>query len=251
MENPTTRRWIALVAALVGAFLLYLGANPDSSPTVAFWTLVIGLLLFIGTLFFLQRYHTPGTEVSSADEIPFGEWKAWRFLRHARDAAPLFLGFRFFLGWEWLSSGWGKLNNPAWFQTGEALRGYWERAVTIPEAPARPAITYPVYRSVIQFMLDNNWDAWFKYVIIFGELLIGLGLLLGGLTAIAAFSGMLLNFNFLYAGSVSSNPTFIVLGLLIIVGWRVAGWWGLDRYLLPWLGTPWERGKLLSPQESR
>ena len=24
-------------------------------------------------------------------------------------------------------------------------------------------------------------------------------------------------------------------------GWRVAGLWGLDRYLLPWLGTPWGR----------
>ena len=66
----------------------------------------------------------------------------------------------------------------------------------------------------------------------------------GGLTAIAAFCGILMNFTFLYAGSVSSNPTFIVLGVLIIVGWRVAGWWGLDRYLLPWLGTPWQLGRM-------
>jgi len=32
--------------------------------------------------------------------------------------------------------------------------------------------------------------------------------------------------------------------VLIIIGWRVAGWWGLDRFLLPWLGTPWQPGRL-------
>ena len=82
-------------------------------------------------------------------------------------------------------------------------------------------------------------SAWFGQVIRWGELLIGLGLLFGGLTAIAAFFGLLLNFSFIYAGSASSNPTFIILALLIILGWRVAGWWGLDRILLPTLGTPW------------
>ena len=53
-----------------------------------------------------------------------------------------------------------------------------------------------------------------------------------------ARAGLLLNFSFVYAGSVSSNPTLIILEALIIYGWRVAGLWGLDRYLLPWLRTP-------------
>jgi thiosulfate dehydrogenase (quinone) large subunit len=135
------------------------------------------------------------------------------------------------------------MQDPKWL-TGEALRAYWERAAAIPAAPARPAISYPLYRAFIQFMLDNGWDRWFNYVIIFGELLIGIGLIVGGLTAIAAFFGMFMNFMFLYAGSVSSSPTFIILGVLIILGWRVAGWWGLDRYLLPLLGTPWQPGQL-------
>ena len=244
MENTTIRRLAALFTALIGAFLLYLGANTESSPPIAFWSLIGGLALFVITLFVLQRFYQPGGEEVSADEVPIGEWNVSRFLRRARDAAPLFLGVRLFLGYEWLDAGLHKLQDPAWFQTGAALRTYWERAATIPEAPARPAITYPLYRAFIQFMLDNGWESWFKYVIIFGELLVGIGLLVGGLTAIAAFSGMLMNFTFLYAGSVSSSPTFIILGMLIIIGWRVAGWWGLDRVLLPWLGTPWEPGRL-------
>lgn len=248
MQNPMTRRVAALVAALIGALLLYFGASSDSAPSVAFWSLIGGLLLFLVTLFVLQAYYQPGEELLSDDEIPIREWKVARFIGRSRDAAPLFLGIRLFLGWEWLSAGWHKFQDPAWMQSGEALRGFWTRAATVPEPPGRPAIGYPLYRSFIQFMLDNHWDAWFHYLIVFGELLIGLGLLFGGLTAIAAFFGMLMNFTFLYAGSVSSNPTFILLGLFVILGWRVAGWWGLDRYFLPIIGTPWQRPREMRQQ---
>jgi thiosulfate dehydrogenase (quinone) large subunit len=29
-----------------------------------------------------------------------------------------------------------------------------------------------------------------------------------------------------------------------MLAWKVAGWYGLDRYLLPLLGTPWKRGTI-------
>ena len=29
-----------------------------------------------------------------------------------------------------------------------------------------------------------------------------------------------------------------------MLAWKVAGYYGLDRYLLPMLGTPWHRGTL-------
>ena len=32
--------------------------------------------------------------------------------------------------------------------------------------------------------------------------------------------------------------------MLLVIAWKVAGWWGLDRWLLPRLGTPWARGPL-------
>jgi thiosulfate dehydrogenase (quinone) large subunit len=37
----------------------------------------------------------------------------------------------------------------------------------------------------------------------------------------------------------------ILVGGLIILAWRNAGWYGLDRFVLPRLGTPWHRGELL------
>jgi len=43
---------------------------------------------------------------------------------------------------------------------------------------------------------------------------------------------------------VSTNPLLFILGTWLVLAWRVGGWWGLDRWLLPLLGTPWARGRL-------
>lgn len=83
IEKRTVRRIVALVAALAGGYLLYLGANTDSSPATAFWSLFGGLALFAITLFVLQRGYQPGEDEVSADEVPTREWKAARFLRRA------------------------------------------------------------------------------------------------------------------------------------------------------------------------
>jgi len=70
--------------------------------------------------------------------------------------------------------------------------------------------------------------------------LIGIALILGLLTGLVAFAGAFMNFNFMLAGSASTNPVLFTLAVLLILAWKVAGYWGLDRYLLPSLGTPWQ-----------
>ena len=85
--------------------------------------------------------------------------------------AWLWMILRVYLGYTWLTSGWGKITNPAW-ATGGPLRGFWENAVTIPET-GRPAIAFDWYRNFIQFMLDNQWYEWFAELIMYGEFLVG------------------------------------------------------------------------------
>jgi thiosulfate dehydrogenase [quinone] large subunit len=58
---------------------------------------------------------------------------------------------------------------------------------------------------------------------------------------IAAFGGLLMNMAFLLAGTVSTNPGLALLGVLLVLAWKNAGYIGLDRFLLPLLGTPWQR----------
>jgi thiosulfate dehydrogenase [quinone] large subunit len=134
---------------------------------------------------------------------------------------------RLYLGYTWLTSGWGKINNPAW-QTGEPLRGFWERAVVVPET-GRLAIAFEWYRNFIQFMLDNQWDDWFADLVMYGELLVGIALILGVFTGIAAFTGSFMNWNFIMAGTASTNGLMLILAVFLILAWKVAGWYGLDR----------------------
>lgn len=152
--------------------------------------------------------------------------------------AWLFLLIRVFLGYEWVTAGLHKIEDPKWVSTGEALKGFWTNAVKIPET-GRPAITYDWYRSFIQFMLDNQWYTWFAKLVAYGEFLIGVALIVGAFVGIAAFFGALMNWNFIMAGSASTNGLLFAIAVLLILAWKVAGWYGADRYLLPLVGTPW------------
>ncbi len=164
----------------------------------------------------------------------------WQLLMGNIFFALFWLPVRFFVGREWVSAGWHKVTDPAWTDGGMAVRGFWERAVTIP-AEGRPPITYDWYRQFLQYMLDNNWNAFFGPLIAWGEVLVGIGLLVGALVGIAAFFGTVMNISFMLAGTASSNPVLFGIGVFLVLAWKVAGFWGLDRWLLPALGTPWER----------
>jgi thiosulfate dehydrogenase (quinone) large subunit len=154
--------------------------------------------------------------------------------------AWLWLPLRLWLGYQWLEAGLHKVENPAWVQTGEALKGFWTAAVAIP-AEGRPAITFDWYRSFLQSMLDAQAYTWFAKLIAYGELLIGVALILGAFTGVAALFGAVMNFNFMLAGSASSNPVLFIIAIGLILAWKIAGLIGLDYFLLPIVGTPWGR----------
>ncbi len=153
--------------------------------------------------------------------------------------AWLWFGLRLYLGYSWLTSGWGKIANPAW-RAGGPLSGFWERAIAVPET-GRPPIAFDWYRGFIQFMLDNQWYEWFADLVMYGEVLVGIALILGAFTGLAAFAGSFMNWNFIMAGAASTNGLMLTLSVFLILAWKVAGWYGLDRWLLPLLGTPWDR----------
>jgi len=162
-------------------------------------------------------------------------------------AAWLWVFLRVWLGWQWLSSVMPKLSNPKWMETGEALKGFWLNAVQVPEAPARPPIVFDWYRGFIQFLLDAQAYTWFSKLVVAGELLVGVALVLGAFTGIAAFFSGLMNWNFMMAGSASTNPLLFAAAVFLVLAWKVAGYFGADYFLLQWLGTPWKRA---TPQAS-
>lgn len=153
-------------------------------------------------------------------------------------AGLLWLGVRVWLGYQWIEASLHKISDPAWVAGGMALKGFWTNAVKIPET-GRPAIAFDWYRSFLQMMLDAQAYTWFAKLVAYGEMLIGIALIIGAFTGIAAFFSGFMNWNFMMAGSASTNPMLFVAAVGLILAWKVAGYFGADYFLLRWIGTPW------------
>ncbi|GIP60496.1 MULTISPECIES: DoxX family membrane protein [Paenibacillus] len=164
------------------------------------------------------------------------------FLFSNTGSAPIWLIIRLYLGYAWLSAGWHKVTSDQWVgsNAGAGLTGFIKGAVG--KAAEGKDVT-GWYASFLENMVLPNATL-FSYLVAFGELLVGLGLILGLLTGIAAFFGAFMNASFLFAGTLSTNPLLFILATWIVLAWKVAGWYGLDRWALPLLGTPWSsRGR--------
>jgi len=156
------------------------------------------------------------------------EERRWaRFLFASTTAAWLWLVVRLYIASVFLPAGWGKVTSGEWlFGDGSPIQGMVAGATSADGTPGW-------YVWFLQNVVEPNAGL-FATLVALGELAVGLGLLVGLLTGIAAFGGVFLNANFILAGSLGVNPALVILGTLIVVAWRNAGWIGLDRWFIPW-----------------
>ncbi|GAX89405.1 DoxX family membrane protein [Effusibacillus lacus] len=138
---------------------------------------------------------------------------------------------RIYLGWEWMSAGWHKLAGDKPFDASKFLQNAVNKPVL--ETGTTEAL-YPNYVAFLKSFALPNVDL-FNFLIPWGEFLVGLGLLLGTLTTAAAFFGMVMNFAFMFAGTVSSNPFMALLGFFILAAGFNAGRFGGDYWVVPWM----------------
>lgn len=124
--------------------------------------------------------------------------------------------------------------NPVWFgsDAGAAMNGFVQGALGKTEG-LHPDV-YMWYASFLKGAVLPNLVVWSNAISV-GEVLVGLGLIVGLFTGVAAFFGFFMNLNFLLAGTVSVNPVMMLLALGVVLAHRVAGHWGLDRYAMPYL----------------
>ncbi|MFA7309463.1 MAG: DoxX family membrane protein [Candidatus Paceibacterota bacterium] len=163
------------------------------------------------------------------EESPFSHF----FTADTR-SAWLWLILRVYLGYLWFEAGWEKFNNPAWVgsNAGQALTGFVNGALT-KTAGAHPDVQ-GWYASFLETAVLPHVATW-SYLVTFGEMLVGIALIVGFLVGISALFGVFMNLNFMLAGAVSVNPIWATLGIGLILAWKVAGYWGADRYVLPLL----------------
>lgn len=155
------------------------------------------------------------------------------FFFYNKDSAWLWLILRVYVGYEWVIAGWGKIVNPAgvWVgdKAGVAVSGFLNGALA-KTAGEHPDVSAGYAWFINHVALPNA--TLFSYLVAYGELLVGIALIIGLLTGIAAFFGATMNLNFLFAGTVSTNPYLLLAQIFLILAWRVAGWYGADRKAL-------------------
>ena len=157
-------------------------------------------------------------------------------LREDTIAAGILTIIRLYLGYSWLTAGWGKLTG------GFDASGFLKGAIANPVKGPDGSVVYSMYISFLKGFALPNVDI-FNTIVPLGEFLVGLGLILGCLTTAAMFFGLVMNFAYMFAGTVSSNPMDILLGVIIIAAGFNAGRIGIDRWVVPFIRRTTLKGK--------
>jgi thiosulfate dehydrogenase [quinone] large subunit len=147
-------------------------------------------------------------------------------------AAWLFV--RLLLGVEWLRGAQEKIGAAGWTAdpTGSAVTGFLNGAL------AKTSGAHPEVQAWFATLTNHVFlphAVLFTYLVTYGELVVGIALVLGVCTRFAALGGAFLNFVFLSAGTTSSNPQMLVLAIALVLLGGSAGAYGLDRWAMPWL----------------
>jgi len=246
--NATLRIGMLLVVIAGGWTVIHIILGLAGVMANDYWGIALPILFVLALILAFVRYaeERPAlTAVSSTEQFP--DPAISRFFLASTGSAPMWFVVRMYVGSEWLLAGWEKVISPAWGTSGKAIAGFVMGALAKTSGP-NPAVQ-GWYAWFLQHIVLPNAGL-FSFLVTWGEVAVGLGLLFGILTGIAAGFGVLMNFNYLLAGTVSVNPVLGVLGLFLCFSWRVCGWIGVDRWLLPALGLPWKPGTWFGPQET-
>lgn len=132
---------------------------------------------------------------------------------------------RIYLGYSWLTSGWGKLS-------GFDATGYLKGAVG--KASGEHPAVQGWWASFLEGFAIPNVGL-FNFLVPWGEVLVGIALILGVFTTFSALMGIVMNFAFMFSGTTSTNPQMTLLTVFILVAGANAGKIGLDRYVIPFI----------------
>jgi len=137
---------------------------------------------------------------------------------------------RIYVGYEWLVAGIDKAFSSAWVgaDSGKAISGFLAKALT-KTVGEHPDVQWWYADFLNMFVVP--FPVFWSHLVTWGEIAVGVALILGAFTAVAAFFGFFMNLNYLLAGTVSSNPVLLVLSIGIMLSSKTMTNLGLDRYI--------------------
>lgn len=241
--STATQRARAAIVLIAGVWTLFHLIWELAKRTADdYWGVALLFLFIVALIVAFMQYSSerPALLRPSPNE-QFPEPAIAKFFLASEGADAMWFVVRMNVGAEWLLAGWEKITSPVWGSSGKALSGFVAFALTKTSGP-NPAVQGWYAWFLQHFVLPNA--GLFSFLVTWGEFAVGLGILVGALTGIAAGFGVLMNLNYLLSGTVSVNPVLGMFGLFLVFSWRVCGLIGLDRWLLPALGLPWKPGAL-------
>jgi thiosulfate dehydrogenase (quinone) large subunit len=144
----------------------------------------------------------------------------------------IWLVLRLYVGYQWLTAGWGKLTGDKAFSAAGMLKGAIAKAV--PATPGAKPVVQAWWANFLEGFALPNVEL-FNFMVMWGEILVGLALIVGFATIFAAVMGAIMNFAFLMSGTVSTNPNLFALQFIIVAaGGAYAGYLGVDYWFRPW-----------------
>lgn len=153
------------------------------------------------------------------------------WLRTNKYASVVLLLIRLYLGYKWLLDGFSKV----WGDSSPFnAAGYMQNVVKNPVLGPEKDVLYPVFNGFIENIALPHAQL-FSFFVAWGEFLIGLGLIFGVLTTAATFFALFMNFIYLFAGTVSVNPLYILLGSILLFSGFNAGKIGGDYWVIPFI----------------
>jgi thiosulfate dehydrogenase (quinone) large subunit len=164
------------------------------------------------------------------------------FLRKNKQVSILLAVLRVYLGYTWVMAGWGKITG-----------GQFDASGFLQGALAKATGENPVVQGWWAVFLENvaipNVEA-FNFLVPWGELLVGLGLLIGCFTKTAVFFGIAMNFSYMFSGTTSTNPQLVLLSMFILVSAMNAGRYGVDGMIMKRLKEKLFVGKIREAKEA-
>lgn len=145
-----------------------------------------------------------------------------------QDAAYL-VPLRLFVGLGWLRACAEKVADPGWWD-GSTLAAFLRERMTAGD------VRFPPYAWLIEHAFLPHATA-LSLVVLFGQLLAGLGIAGGALTNAALLGGLFMNLNFLLAGAPNPSTFYIVIQVVLLLA-NVGAVLGIDARLAATIRSP-------------
>jgi thiosulfate dehydrogenase (quinone) large subunit len=166
---------------------------------------------------------------------------ALNWVLHSRALAVVWLAMRVWLGIMWIQAGWAKLwgaeNSAFLHHDGAGVAGFATHGTS----------AYTWWHSILTGAVVPNSGA-IGIIVAVAEFVIGIALVAGFFTRIAALASLGLLFTYVMSGTASVCAFYALFAIVILVTWQTSSWIGVDGIIAGYHQRHHDRAHHLLPQ---